>query len=180
MYELRFNERVFVEGGVNLNRLHESTDRSLPIKQGWRPVNVVEYLVAKSGITSFTSDRRVIHETFLHLQHNHDLEPFLAQFTFSEKVDPFPFSRLLESVLGSLQLGNVIAVKNFQLGFFEVNRDLASEILNEACKIFDHQELIILNRGARKLPEMLQLVKLDIQKHDESASNTIRLIQANN
>lgn len=91
-----------------------------------------------------------------------------------------PLSRLLESVFGSLQLGRVIAVKNFQCGLFEVNQKVAQEILAEATKIFDWREINILNRGARQFPEILQLVELDIQKHDERARDMIKPIQVAN
>ena len=86
--------------------MRRETDLGVLIKRS-TPQDIIAAIFAYSDLKTFTNDQRRI-QTFVHENKIGEFAELLKPFVFSEGVDVYPYSRLLESVLTGLRLGGII------------------------------------------------------------------------
>ena len=107
------------------------------------PQDVIAVILASSNLDIFPSERKLLHE-FIRQEKKGKGAELLQPFVFSEGVDLYPFSRLLESVLMQLQLGGWLSAKNPEYDRFGVTDEIRADILEKARERFSQEQLEIL------------------------------------
>jgi len=109
------------------------------------PQDVIGAIFAYSGIDTFSSDRKLLHK-FIREQKKGGGAELLESFVFSEGVDLYPFSRLLESVLMGLQLGGWLSAKNPEFNRFELPGENRMDIKAKVDKRFSEEQIATLKK----------------------------------
>jgi len=107
------------------------------------PQDVVGAIFAYSGLETFPSDREKLHRFMRETKQGEGAE-LLEPFVFSEGVDIYPFSRLLESVLMQLQLGGWLSAKNPEYNRFGLTKPVRDDIKQKVSGRFSLEQLSIL------------------------------------
>jgi len=107
------------------------------------PQDVIAVILASSNLAIFPSERKQLHE-FIRQEKKGKGAELLQPFVFSEGVDLYPFSRLLESVLMQLQLGGWLSAKNPEYDRFGMTDEIRADILEKARERFSQEQLEIL------------------------------------
>lgn len=118
------------------------------------PQDVIGAIIAYSGLETFPSDRKLLHD-FIRSKKEGDGAELLEPFVFSEGVDLFPFSRLLESVLMQLQLGGWLSAKNPEYNRFGLTAPTREDIKNKISKRFSPEQLSVLERIGKEFKASL-------------------------
>jgi len=116
------------------------------------PQDIVATILAYSDLDTFPSDRKELHR-FMKNEREGEGKQLLSAFVFSQGVDLFPFSRLLESVLMQLQLGGWLSAKNPEYERLGITGKKRSEIKDKAVERFSREELSILQKIGRRFRE---------------------------
>lgn len=109
------------------------------------PQDVIGAVFAYSELDVFSSDRKQLH-SFMRLKRNAEGAKLLEPFIFSEGVDLFPFSRLLESVLLQLQLGGWLSAKNPEFDRFGMTPETRETIKKKALERFSPDDVALLKK----------------------------------
>jgi hypothetical protein len=120
------------------------TDFDALLKQ-FTPQDVIGAIFAYSELETFSSDRKRIHK-FIQEKKVGEGQELLEQFIFSEGVDLYPFSRLLESVLMQLQLGGWLSAKNPEYERFGLTDEIKEDIKEKVKERFSSQQLAVLRK----------------------------------
>ena len=119
------------------------------------PQDVIGAIFAYSGLDAFPSDREKLHK-FIRLEKAGDGAELLEPFVFSEGVDLYPFSRLLESVLMQLQLGGWLSAKNPEYDRFGLTEDIRKDIKEKARERFSPEQLAVLEKIGKEFRDTVQ------------------------
>ena len=116
------------------------------------PQDVIATILAYSDLDIFPSNRKKLH-SFIKQEKEGEGKQILKEFIFSQGVDLFPFSRLLESVVMQLQLGGCLSAKNPEYVNLGITAEKREEIKQKAQERFSAEELIILQNIGRHFHE---------------------------
>jgi len=116
------------------------------------PQDIIAAIFAYSGLKSFTNDRYEIQKFFSENKTGEAVE-LLESFVFSECVDIYPYSRLLESVLAGLSLGGVIFTWSPKDDSFNMEDEMKEKVIIQAKERFSSGEITILKRLGEKWRE---------------------------
>lgn len=116
------------------------------------PQDVIAAVFAHSGLKSFTNDRYKIQRFFRENKTGGAAE-LLKSFVFSEGVDIYPYSRLLESVLAGLSLGGVIFTWSPKNDSFNMEDEMKEKVITQTEERFSSEEISILKRLGEKWRE---------------------------
>jgi len=119
------------------------------------PQDVIGAIFAYSGLETFPSDRKELHQ-FIRLEKAGDGVELLEPFVFSEGVDLYPFSRLLESVLMQLQLGGWLSAKNPEYDHFGLTGDKRKDIKKKVNERFSPKQLSVLEKIGKEFRDTFQ------------------------
>ena len=108
------------------------------------PQDVIGAIFAYSGLETFPSDRQKLHK-FIRDKKVEGKE-LLEPFVFSEGVDLFPFSRLLESVFMQLQLAGCLSAKNPEYERFGLTDAIRERIKEKTEQRFNRTQLQLLEK----------------------------------
>ena len=118
------------------------------------PQDVIGAIFAYSELGAFPSDRKKLHG-FMRLKKAGDGAELLEPFVFSEGVDLYPFSRLLESVLMQLQLGGWLSALNPAYDHFGLTRKIRGDIKKKVSERFSSEELSVLERIGKEFRDFV-------------------------
>jgi len=119
------------------------------------PQDVIGAILAYSELPTFPSDRERLHK-FIREQKKGGGAELLGAFVFSEGVDLYPFSRLLESVLMGLQLGGWLSAKNPEFDRFELPGPNRTDIKKKVGERFSGEQLTILKKIGQDFREFME------------------------
>lgn len=133
--------------------MQETIDLDNLLKR-FTPQDVIGAILAYSELPTFPSDRERLHK-FIREQKKGGGAELLDAFVFSEGVDLYPFSRLLESVLMGLQLGGWLSAKNPEFDRFELPEKSRADIEKKVGERFSPDQLDILKKIGRDFQEFI-------------------------
>ena len=116
------------------------------------PQDVIGAIFAYSGRDTFPSDRKRLHK-FIQEKKSGEGAELLEPFVFSEGVDLYPFSRLLESVLMQLQLGGWLSAKNPEYERFGMTLKIRKDIKEKVKGRFSSEQRGILEKIGQDFSE---------------------------
>lgn len=109
------------------------------------PQDVIAAIFAYSELDTFPSNREQLHK-FIREKKGGEGAELVEPFVFSEGVDLFPFSRLLESVLMQLQLGGWLSAKNPEYDRFGMTDEIRNDIKKKVDERFPPEQLATLKK----------------------------------
>lgn len=118
------------------------------------PQDVIGAIFAYSGLDTFPSDRKLLHR-FIQGEKKGEGAELLEPFVFSEGVDLYPFSRLLESVLMQLQLGGWLSAKNPEYEKFGMTEKIREDIKKKVRERFSPEQLAALEKVGHDFGELV-------------------------
>lgn len=132
------------------------TDPLKALLSKWSPMDVVGYILAKSGRDSFTSDRYILQNAFRKLKEDptETESELLSEFVFGTR-DVFPFSRELERAMTYLELGGLLITDNPEFITFRIRKRQQKYVIKEAEDIFSENERAALDNLAAKFEQHL-------------------------
>ncbi len=116
------------------------------------PQDIIAAVFTYSGLKSFTNDRHKI-QTFIRENQEGEAAELLKPFVFSEGIDIYPYSRLLESVLAGLSLGGVIFTLSPKDDSFNTEDKMKEKVITQTEERFSSEEISILKRLGEKWQE---------------------------
>jgi len=119
------------------------------------PQDVIGAIFAFSELVTFPSDRKLLHK-FMREKKGGRTAKLLEPFVFSEGVDLYPFSRLLESVLMQLQLGGWLSAKNPEYERFGITDAIRDDIKKKVENRFSKEELEILKETGGDFRQLVE------------------------
>ncbi len=134
--------------------MQETVDLDALLKR-FTPQDVIGAIFAYSGLETFPSDRKQLHRFILQEKTGEGAE-LLEPFVFSEGVDLYPFSRLLESVLMQLQLGGWLSAKNPEYDRFGLTDDIRNDIQEKISQRFSPEQLSTLQKIGQEFQDFIQ------------------------
>ena len=134
--------------------MRETVDLDTLLKKP-TPQDVIGAILAYSELPTFPSDRERLHK-FIRDKKGAEGAELLEPFVFSEGVDLFPFSRLLESVLMGLQLGGWLSAKNPEFDRFELPIENRTDIKKKVGERFSGEQLTILKKIGQDFREFIK------------------------
>jgi len=117
--------------------------------------DVIGAILASSSLGTFPSDRKLLHK-FIREQKKGEGAELLESFVFSEGVDLYPFSRLLESVLMQLQLGGWLSAKNPEYDRFGMTEEIRDDIKEKVKERFSSHQLATLQKIGQDLRDFIE------------------------
>jgi len=135
-------------------KMQVSKDLDTLLKQP-TPQDVIGAIFAYSGLDTFLSDRKQLHR-FIREEKKGKGAELLEPFVFSEGVDLYPFSRLLESVLMQLQLGGWLSAKNPEYDRFGLTDDIRNDIQEKISQRFSPEKLSVLQKIGQEFRDFIQ------------------------
>lgn len=120
------------------------------------PQDVVGAIIAYSGVATFPSDRRRIHDFIRAMKQDPENRPVLVGFVFSEGADLYPFSRTLENTLVHLQLGGILFAKNPEFEMLGMTPEARDKMKESAANRFDDAAQSALERIGQQFAETFQ------------------------
>lgn len=109
------------------------------------PQDVIAAIFTYSGLKTFTNDRQKI-QAFIRENKEGEFTELLKPFVFSEGVDIYPYSRLLESVLAGLVLGGVIFTLSPKNDSFNMEDEMRQKAIAQTEERFSPEDVAILKR----------------------------------
>lgn len=134
--------------------MSSTTDLDTLLKR-FTPQDVIGAIFAYSGLETFPSDREQLHQ-FIRQEKTGEGAELLEPFVFSEGVDLYPFSRLLESVLMQLQLGGWLSAKNPEYDRFGLTDDIRNDIQEKISQRFSPEKLSVLQKIGQEFRDFIQ------------------------
>jgi hypothetical protein len=139
--------------GFKEEEMSSTTDLDALLKRP-TPQDVIGAIFAYSELEAFPSDRKKLHG-FMRLKKDGEGADLLAPFVFSDGVDLYPFSRLLESVLMQLQLGGWLSAKNPEYNRFGLTSDIREDIKEKVSRRFSPEQLSVLKRLGKEFGDFI-------------------------
>lgn len=138
----KINSRVLLE--TNLDALLKKPT----------PQDIIAAIFAYSGLKRFTNDRRQIQGFIFSMKFNiKEASNLLEPFVFSDGVDVYPYSRLLESVLAGLFLGGVIFTWSPKEDGYNMEEGIRKKVIKDTKERFFPEQIPILKKLGEKWRE---------------------------
>ncbi len=119
------------------------------------PQDVIGAVFAYSNVDTFPSNRKWLHR-FVQEKKKGEGAELLEPFVFSDGVDLYPFSRLLESVLMQLQLGGWLSAKNPEYDRFGMTGKTRKDIKKKVGERFSQEQLVVLEKIGQDFREFMK------------------------